>query len=507
MEYERENPTLVNPLQNDELDRNESQNYDPAYTMINKDPQNLENQAIAPSSNPEATTHEQEEIRNYPQNYPHYQTQPSQVPQSNLIQNYYTGDNSGVDGEMQSKLRFYLSQNESLTQKLKENLSAREQAEKNWIDMQQLLQKERSENQYKIGYLLRQKQEAEAKVYQQQQMIQKYSHALEQLQKDSQNEKQKLNDTGATIYQHKMIEEDLRNQLDALQFKYTETENKLRTQSEEAAMIKNENENLQLDLKSLLDIEQTLRNAWVNSNQKVMEVQKRLSESMNENENMKQDLMQFSKAVEIGSRENESLKSEIQMLKDELLRKHHDNNQSVTSLADKDNEIFTLRAELQRTKAMLSVKQQPSDHGSEFNPSASSLDMLLKQNSDSFASEYIQKLGMKSNKEDTNAKSPLNFDEIPIGGKPGMSQPQSTYEKFGYKGPPTNQNQPNLMKGGLMGQDDNYQRSTSFSYNKGRIQSALPEAPPEKVSKGPRTTQGLPPNSQYKKQEWSPYNP
>ena len=127
--------------------------------------------------------------------------------------------------------------------------------------MQQLLQKERSENQYKIGYLLRQKQEAEAKVYQQQQMIQKYSHALEQLQKDSQNEKQKLNDTGATIYQHKMIEEDLRNQLDALQFKYTETENKLRTQSEEAAMIKNENENLQLDLKSLLDIEQTLRNA------------------------------------------------------------------------------------------------------------------------------------------------------------------------------------------------------------------------------------------------------
>ena len=40
----------------------------------------------------------------------------------------------------------------------------------------------------------------------------------------------------------------------------------------------------------------------------------------------------------------------------------------------------------------------------------------------------------------------------------------------------------------------------------GPMQSALPEAAPEKPRKGPKTLQGLPPNSKYKPHEWTPYS-
>jgi chromosome segregation ATPase len=374
-------------------------------------------------------------------------------------------------------------------------------------EVQNELQKERSESQYKIGFLLRQKQEMEARIFQQQDAMKKYSQTLEQMQRESQAEKtQMMTTSSSALQQSKIREEDLQAQLEQSNFKANQLEQSLRSQGEELTAVKTENENLQIDLKSLVNIEQALRQELNQSfqkmaamddyiqkiNSKMMEDQQKLNDALNENENMKQDLLQFHKTIEMGSRENESLKQEVQMLRDELLKKHQDNNQNATSLADKDNEIFSLKAELARTKALLST-QAPKDQYEKYsNSKSSNLDMLLKQNSDSFASDYLNSMRGQHKEQDMPqnqfSKPAYNsFDETPIGGAQ-QNKTQSTYDKFGYKPPAMNQ----------------FQRPTQEYQG---LKSALPEPGPEKPKKGPKTTQGLPPNSQYKQQEWSPYLP
>ena len=72
-------------------------------------------------------------------------------------------------------------------------------------------------------------------------------------------EKEKVNNNNATFMQQKMVEDELRGNIEKLQFKLRESDNTLRSQSEEYYNIKAENQNLQADLKNLITIEQALR--------------------------------------------------------------------------------------------------------------------------------------------------------------------------------------------------------------------------------------------------------
>lgn len=287
-------------------------------------------------------------------------------------------------------------------------------AERNQLDriaweLKGQLDAERATSHHKIGFLLREKQEAENKLYQQQEVIAKYAKIIEQLHADSKMDKEKLNSTSSTFHQFKMLEDDLRGQIEALQFKLRESDAALRSQNEEIYTLQTENQNLQTDLKSLISIEQALRSELANFHQKYMMVEDQVqqlkatiiedrrafSETLSENENMKQDLMRYHKTVELGMRENEELKMEIAMLKDELMNRLEANNQNANSLADKDQEIYNLTTELARVKAMVNNQKarEPVD-SQPFKP-PSSLESLLRQNSDSFATDYLRSLAYK----------------------------------------------------------------------------------------------------------------
>jgi hypothetical protein len=358
-----------------------------------------------------------------------------------------------------------------LLQLQSQSLIKNQNSERRIYELQQELQKERSETQYKIGFLLRQKQEAEGKMYQQQETIRKYAHAVEQMQRESESEKQMLNQNSYIIDQYKAREEELRNQLESADYKLSETESDMLIHSDELISLRTENENLQIDLKSLVKIEQALRTELNSSyqkmasmeqyiqqfNAKMIEMQQQLSESMNENENMKQDLMQFHKTIEMGSKENYGLKQEVQALREELLKKHQDNNQSTSSLADKDNEIFTLKAELARTKALVATKTTTNE--------GLSVDHLLTQNSDSFASDYLRNMHMKAQEERSNF-----FNEYP------PAETNNKPNQFGYTS----------------------QSSYPTNQNLSSIQFLLQD-PNEKVKKvGPKPTTGFPSGSLYK---------
>lgn len=397
------------------------------------------------------------------------------------------------------KIQSLEDQNKYLQVNLQNAHSYCQNADQRVQELQRELESERSANHHKIGFLLREKQDIENKCYQQQDMIRKYASALEQLQRETQAEKEMLNSSSSAIHQSKMREEDLRRHIEELQYKINESENNLMALTEELNTFRAENENLQIDLKSLVNIEQALRNElnhiyqryaaledYVQKiNAKIMEDQENLSLTMEENENMKQDLLQFHRTIEVGMRENDDLKREVSMLREELHKKHQDNSHSATSLADKDNEIFALKAELARTKAMLS--SQPSrELGSEFKNN-SSLEMLLRQNSDSFAHDYLKNLNVRTQKDEGSFSGYSSFDNTPVGGR--HSKEERKYDMKDYISNKQNQHFPKPNMGG---------------YN--TIQSALPEAKPEPPRKGPKTVQGLPPNSKYRKQEWTPYD-
>lgn len=87
----------------------------------------------------------------------------------------------------------------------------------------------------------------------------KYAQMIEQLKNEGKMEKEKLNNNNATFMQQKMVEDELRGNIEKLQFKLRESDNTLRSQSEEYYNIKAENQNLQADLKNLITIEQALR--------------------------------------------------------------------------------------------------------------------------------------------------------------------------------------------------------------------------------------------------------
>ena len=261
------------------------------------------------------------------------------------------------------------------------------------LELKSQLDNERSHSQYKITYLLKEKQEAENRIYQQQETIGKYAKAIEQLQTDNKADREMLHSSSATFHQMKIIEDDLRNQVEALQFKVRDDENTIRGQSEELYNLQSENQNLQNDLKSLINIEQALRNELSNIHQKyilieeqnqqlrtaIMEDRRAFSETLNENENMKQDLIRFHKTIELGMRENEELKKEIDILKDELMNRLEINNQNSGAIADKDQEIYGLSNEIARLKSIInSQKSGASSDSQPFKP-PSTLEMLLNK--------------------------------------------------------------------------------------------------------------------------------
>lgn len=239
-----------------------------------------------------------------------------------------------------------------------------------------------------------------------------------------------LNSSSATFHQMKIIEEDLRNQIEGFQFKIIESDNALRSQAEEIYSLQMENQNLQTDLKSLINIEQALRNELTNLHQKyvvieeqnqqlrtaIMEDRRAFSETVNENENMKQDLIRFHKTIELGLRENDELKKENAFLKDELMNRLDINNQNATSIADKDQEIYSLSNEIARLKSIInSQKSGASAETQPFKP-PSTLEMLLNKNTDSFAADYLRSYAYRSQPQDmgsmgyadTKSKSPAS---------------------------------------------------------------------------------------------------
>ena len=297
-------------------------------------------------------------------------------------------------------------------------------------ELKSQLDNERAQTQYKINYLLREKQESENRIYQQQETIGKYAKAIEQLQTDNKADREMLNSSSATFHQMKIIEEDLRNQIEGFQFKIIESDNALRSQAEEIYSLQMENQNLQTDLKSLINIEQALRNELTNLHQKyvvieeqnqqlrtaIMEDRRAFSETVNENENMKQDLIRFHKTIELGLRENDELKKENAFLKDELMNRLDINNQNATSIADKDQEIYSLSNEIARLKSIInSQKSGASAETQPFKP-PSTLEMLLNKNTDSFAADYLRSYAYRSQPQDmgsmgyadTKSKSPAS---------------------------------------------------------------------------------------------------
>lgn len=118
---------------------------------------------------------------------------------------------------------------------------------------------------------------------------------------------------------------------------------------------------------------------------KISEDARVISEVRKENEDMRQDLVRFHQTIELGMKENEQFKLEINRLREELqesqVQNHGISNQNASILADKDKEIAELRAELLRTKAIIStqdartVPESPSQK-----QSSSMLDLLLSNN-------------------------------------------------------------------------------------------------------------------------------
>ena len=193
-------------------------------------------------------------------------------------------------------------------------------------------------------------------------------------------------------------------------------------------------------------------------------------------------LMQCHNTIELGSKENMDLKNEISMLRNELMKKYETDNQSASSISEKEREIYALKEEIAKLKSGIPVQNMTMTHDK---PSVAkpgtSLEMLLN-NSDSFATDYLYNLNMKP---------------------PTSNLP----ENYQFQAPLPNQylNQQNMGLNSNPKQDMSNAMPTGSGYT--GIESALPEAKKEPKTKGPRTMQGLPPNSQYKHQEWSPYDP
>jgi len=122
------------------------------------------------------------------------------------------------------------------------------------------LEQERNITHHKIAFLMGEKQDAENKIAQKDEMLSRYSSVIEQLQNENKLEREMLNSNNAAFHQRKVVEEELRNQVDALQYKLRDSEASVRSQTEEMYLIKSENQNLQADLKNLISIEQALRN-------------------------------------------------------------------------------------------------------------------------------------------------------------------------------------------------------------------------------------------------------
>jgi len=350
------------------------------------------------------------------------------------------------------------NQNMALHQHLQNMQMGYQRVEQQAVSFQQELENERNTNQQKINYLLNAKQEAEENVFKHQEMIQKYATALENLQMHTQNDKDMLNNSSSVLQQQRMREEELLNQIEALSYKLNDAQNINNEQSRQIHTFQIENENLQSDLRGLVNLEQTLRTELNNSFQKISIINELHLEGQHQNSNLNQELA---------------------VLREELLKKHQDNNQNATILAEKDNEIFSLKAELARTNALISTQRETQEEPKS-NPNKTNLDMLLKQNSENFASEYLRGIQNRVAPEENS----LFKTSTPAAQSTVTSTNSNIYEKFGFTG---------SQAAGMKNKE--YKPSTS----------ALPEEGPIAGKNGPKTTQGLPPNSSYKKQEWTPY--
>ena len=193
--------------------------------------------------------------------------------------------------------------------------------------------------------------------------------------------------------------------------------------------------------------------------------------------------MQCHNTIELGSKENIGLKNEISMLRSELMKKYETDNQSASSISEKEREIYALKDELSKLKSAIPNQNitMTRDKPSVAKP-GTSLEMLLN-NSDSFATDYLYNLNLKSQAKNL----PENYQyQAPLP-KQFLNQ-----QNMGLKSNATQ----DLVNGGM---------PTGLAYS--GIESTLHETKKEPKGKGPRTVQGLPPNSQYKHQEWSPYDP
>jgi len=95
--------------------------------------------------------------------------------------------------EMIAQIRALETEALKLQQQAQTMYAAKEQSDQIYLDLRQEMQRQKSDTQYKIGFLLRQKQEAEAMAFQQKEVVKKYSAALAQAGINPQNVSQAPN--------------------------------------------------------------------------------------------------------------------------------------------------------------------------------------------------------------------------------------------------------------------------------------------------------------------------
>lgn len=227
-----------------------------------------------------------------------------------------------IINNLKAQMHQLILQNQHMHGAIEGMQNERGQAQMIINDMKGKMDAERSASHHKLTYLMREKQDAHDRIQQYEDAISKYARMIEQMQMNMKMDKDKIITNHETFKQQKMIEDELRIHIEAIQYKLRESDASLRSQTEEIYNIKAENQNLKADLKSLISIEQALRAELAKVGQKsliledqaqqmidkITEDHHRMQEIIEENENLRRNLIQYHKVVEAGSNENHELK-------------------------------------------------------------------------------------------------------------------------------------------------------------------------------------------------------
>lgn len=141
--------------------------------------------------------------------------QPGQ-PQMNLQAKY--DQSQQIIQQMNEQMHKLIQENQNMKNIIQGMSSQSQQSEMALNEMKIRIQNETSANQHKIAYLLREKQDADERIQNYEMTISKYARMVEQLQMEGKINQEKLQNN-APNRQQKMIEDELRVNMEKMQFK------------------------------------------------------------------------------------------------------------------------------------------------------------------------------------------------------------------------------------------------------------------------------------------------